>query len=589
MEDQQQSEINDAFKGDAPKMGKPEHVPTAETLKRVLHDAMPTVKPLVIEICAGTAMLSRCFQEVGFDIMAVDHTHNRFHPLAHICNLDLSLRSSWEFLEYVVRNFPVCFVHAAPPCGTCSRAREINLGGARQPRPLRSDQYPHGLHDLSTEEQARVDAANSIYQHLSAFLMLCTHMNIPWAVENPARSYLWDTEWMQTLQQFAKFYRFTACAWGSTRPTKKAFLSTLPGMKRLEAECPGDHQHEPYGRKRDEQGRVIYATAEEAAYPRVLCMQIRRIVQESLNLFPEHQQASPQCVSYNAAGSAALSIQPRGRRMPPIIAEFVAFQTVESSEQPPLDAKSCLTKPWHHLPMHAKMLSIENISGDNGGIDSSHSKFRYKFGIFRSPKQWLDDAVHLKHPFDLYHAVPDALLRVVFDVLTLGPVEIALRRAATLKRWVSIAHKLEKEETELKQNMEPGVESILRPKRILLMQTLANELGWPDKHLFDEITNGFKIVGLQEPSGIFDLEPRPPAFSPESLDDAAKFLRPAILGKAKSAAVDDDTQRLWDITCEEASNVHWMKGPIPASEVANGYDKPWIPVRRFRSVAEFRG
>ena len=69
-------------------------------------------------------MLSRCFQEVGFDVMAVDHSHNRFHPLAHICTLDLTLKSSWEFLYYVVRNFPVCFVHAAPPCGTYVAERE---------------------------------------------------------------------------------------------------------------------------------------------------------------------------------------------------------------------------------------------------------------------------------------------------------------------------------------------------------------------------------------------------------------------------------------------------------------------------------
>jgi hypothetical protein len=34
-------------------------------------------------------------------------------------------------------------------------------------------------------------------------------------------------------------------------------------MFRLEAECPGNHQHEPYGRKRDEQGKLIYATAEK--------------------------------------------------------------------------------------------------------------------------------------------------------------------------------------------------------------------------------------------------------------------------------------------------------------------------------------
>ena len=171
-------------------------------------------KPLVIEICAGTAMLSRCFQEVGFDVMAVDHTHNRFHPLAHICNLDLTLKSSWEFLHYVVRNFNVCFVHAAPPCGTCSRAREIHLGGSKQPRPLRSSEFPHGLPQLSADEQTRVDAANSIYSQLSEFLLFCSRCKIPWVIENPARSYLWETEWMVQLFGVAKFFYFTACAWG---------------------------------------------------------------------------------------------------------------------------------------------------------------------------------------------------------------------------------------------------------------------------------------------------------------------------------------------------------------------------------------
>ena len=44
-----------------------------------------------------------------------------------------------------------------------------------------------------------------------------------------------------------------------------------------------------------------------------------------------------------------------------------------------------------------------------------------------------DDAIQLKHPFDLYHAVPDELLKVVFEILSLGPAEIATRRAARLK------------------------------------------------------------------------------------------------------------------------------------------------------------
>ena len=84
-------------------------------------------------------------------------------------------------------------------------------------------------------------------------------------------------------------------------------------------------------------------------------------------------------------------------------------------------------------------------------------------------KRWIEDAIQLKHPFDLYHAVPDGLLKVVFDVLVLGPVAVAAKRAAKLKQWLGLAKKLEAEEIELKKGMEPGVESILRPKRLKLM------------------------------------------------------------------------------------------------------------------------
>ena len=90
-----------------------------------------TVKPLVIEICAGTAMLSRCFQEVGFDVVAVDHTHNRFHPLAHICTLDLTLNSSWElieFLEYIVRNFPCLLCACCTPLWHLQPCKGDTLG-----------------------------------------------------------------------------------------------------------------------------------------------------------------------------------------------------------------------------------------------------------------------------------------------------------------------------------------------------------------------------------------------------------------------------------------------------------------------------
>lgn len=71
----------------------------------------------------------------------------------------------------------------------------------------------------------------------------------------------------------------------------------------------------------------------------------------------------------------------------------------------------------------------------------------------------------LKQPFDFCHAVPDELLRVIFDILFLGPVEIATRSASKLKQWVSIAKNLEMDKTKLKEGMEPVVEAILQPRR----------------------------------------------------------------------------------------------------------------------------
>ena len=72
------------------------------------------------------------------------------------------------------------------------------------------------------------------------------------------------------------------------------------------------------------------------------------------------------------------------------------------------------------------------------------------------------------------------LLRVVFEILSLGPAEIANRRTAKLKQWISLAKSLELEEAKLKESMEPGVAAILRPKRILLWRSVAEQMEWPD-------------------------------------------------------------------------------------------------------------
>ncbi len=399
-------------------------------------------RPLFIEICAGTAMLSRCFKEAGFDSIAIDHSKNRFHPLAHICNVDLTTSHGWEFLDHLVSHYNVIFVHAAPPCGTCSRAREIKLSGWC-PQPLRTEDEPEGISSLQGDNLERVRAANAIYSGLSTFLQKCTQLGIPWSVENPARSLLWVTPWFRPLLEVACFYNFEACAWGSKRKTDKSFLSTLPQMCQLQAQCPGNHEHEPYGRKRDSFGKIVYATADEAAYPRELAKQVVHIVSHALQIFPDSSQATTANTPTNAAGTVSTAKQPRGQRMAPILSEFAAVTTISALDKPPLDDKQRLNRAWKGIPKGAKLLKYFSSGGDA-------SSFNCTFGIYRTPSSWIKEAKLIEHPFDVYHAVPDQLLRVLFDFLTLGPATSMKRRNATEQMdWLGVRDECPREPAQI--------------------------------------------------------------------------------------------------------------------------------------------
>ena len=164
------------------------------------------------------------FSRARFHSYAADHQQNRFHPLAKICNMSLTLDSSWKYLFWLVSTFHVVFCHAAPSCGTCSRARELPGG----PPPLRNEIYPWGFDDLSPDQRARVDAANKIYIGLAKFIEFLILQGIFFAIENPENSLLWLLPIWATVFQHAFFVTFDACVYGGQRKPPKRFSQTAP-------------------------------------------------------------------------------------------------------------------------------------------------------------------------------------------------------------------------------------------------------------------------------------------------------------------------------------------------------------------------
>ena len=212
-------------------------------------------------------------------------------------------------------------------CGTASRAREIGKG----PRPSRSMQHVMGLPDLDPVSQERVTSANMIYAE--------TFPSVPFSVENPLRSYMWQLPAFASLKARLQLVVFDSCRHGSKRKKATAFLTSHTALHSLWGPCPGCLTHEKWGRRKSG-----YATAEEAAYPRLLCQRIVACVDAACDtrcLLPARSITS----SLHAARVAAQS-QPRGRRCPPLLSEFAHTVTVQSSAAPPLDDKRQLRVAW---------------------------------------------------------------------------------------------------------------------------------------------------------------------------------------------------------------------------------------------------
>ena len=210
-------------------------------------------------------------------------------------------------------------------------------------------------------------------------------------------------------------------------------------MCQLQAQCPGNHEHEPYGRKRDSAGKLVYATADEAAYPRELAKQVVHIASHAFQLFPDPSQATTMNTPVNAAGAVSSAKQPRGQRMAPILSEFAAVTTISSVDKPPLDSKQRLIV--HHgraLPRALNYSSVFQV-GVRRVVSTVHLA-----------SSWIKEAKRIEHPFDVYHAVPDHLLRVSFDVLTMGPATIMKRRNTLLNKWISWAPEMNLQENQLK-------------------------------------------------------------------------------------------------------------------------------------------
>ena len=135
----------------------------------------PCVAPFFIEICAGSARVTSCLRHLGMTgSFGVDHKIVKH--AGKVLVADLTCKHGQGLFRTWMNSPNLVGIFVAPPCGTCSRARGIPVQLANGvwvagPQPLRSDQFPNGLRNLSWLNWQRVSSANKLYHFITSICL----------------------------------------------------------------------------------------------------------------------------------------------------------------------------------------------------------------------------------------------------------------------------------------------------------------------------------------------------------------------------------------------------------------------------------
>ena len=223
--------------------------------------------PYGVEVCAGSAVLSSTLISYGLRMYAVDYEDNKFDP--HVPILLRDLRNEADLRDVMTKCASAAYVHIAPPCGTFSRAREIVPG----PPPLRSEEFPRGLQQLTETERTRVESGNKVAMACLRIAKMCTRLGVPFTLENPARSLIWWLPEYVKLMKVSHDVYFDMCMHGGRRKKPTRIMTNFPVFNKLHVCCNGAHEHLPWGKNSAHE----FVTASEAAYPPLLCKRLAKL------------------------------------------------------------------------------------------------------------------------------------------------------------------------------------------------------------------------------------------------------------------------------------------------------------------------
>ncbi|CAE7793477.1 unnamed protein product [Symbiodinium sp. CCMP2592] len=541
---------------------------------------LPTATPggqLCLEIFASPPGMSAAFRDLQLRTLALHHSPDRACSVP-VMRWDVCKAEDVNFCLQRLKEKAVAFLFVMPP-----------LSHATKPGPLSA----------------------ALEQFIILLLATLTAYPTPFCFCLPASARCWKAVEAQVVGLPHHETPVDLCMFGAERKRRVIFLHNVPPLCRLQRQCDGQHTHLPWtapGQPAPDAKRL----------PTECC---RMIAQLSVDCVPG--ALMPPAMR---PASVALQGFTKLSAVPPVVPEFklVVRASAPADFEPPDQVPSvgCASLPG--VPPGAVLLrsgkldamTAQGLRGDcsvpgnwsvSEGLDapteqSSPTKLAVTkpvafgvssdtkpppetkpvaFGVPWTKDEFLQQAMKAEHPCNVLSGCESPALENINWVSGTPAVDVCAFRTNALKAILQSEAELRAEEETLHCSLHPEVAQVLKGKRLLLFRKLAVAAGVDDPSLFQEMCDGFRVLGYAKPSGQFPVAFKHASMAEAELKAAAPWVK-GMLRAPDCRESDEVARALWDEAVEQASDDSgWLHGPLSEEDLDQLFPDGWIPSRRF--------
>lgn len=183
-----------------------------------------------LEIFSGTARITDRLNFHNIPAFPIDICLFPSHNVLHV---DVE-----HTIVHWIQQRRIAFIWLGMPCTSFSQARKWDDVG---PGPLRDYDNLFGFPWLSAGDRFKVEQGNQLLRFSIRILELCQQYSIPYALENPATSYIW---YMPPMLKFRRKYDpglviFDFCQYGEDWKKPTAVVGNFWDLHTLNKRCTG--------------------------------------------------------------------------------------------------------------------------------------------------------------------------------------------------------------------------------------------------------------------------------------------------------------------------------------------------------------